>query len=261
MSKNKVVVNFNEDLTSHILKTPLFEYNRKKNNNVITTSIFKLNLPRAIIRSFYKFINKKASVVGVSELYMSIIRTAIIEPIEYINYKNGWRLIHASVFKINDKTFVVSAGSKVGKSTLVSRMTSEANCDIISDNYCFIKDNKVRSIEEPMRAGKASRSRISFYGRTINGYPNIFEGEIDYFILMQRGNKNQLTNLNFKDLNLSINQTNTMEKEGVFYLSENDSISIKNYDLEFGGDYILKKLEVEEGLDNIETSINLIKNI
>ncbi|EDP69545.1 hypothetical protein FBALC1_00285 [Flavobacteriales bacterium ALC-1] len=260
-SKYKVTVYLKEELSEQKVKFSLFNYSRDNNDKIITTSINKIDLFRAAIRSFYKFFDKNASVVGLSELYMSIIRKSIVEPIEYINYTNGWRLIHATVFKLENQIFIVSAGSKVGKSTLVSKLRNEVNCNVLSDNYCFIKDNMVRTIEEPIRGGEASKYKISFYGRTINGYPDSFEGEIDYFILMKRGNKNQLTNLDFKDLNLFVNQTNNTEREGVFYLNKSDSISVKNCDINFRGKYILKELEVAEGIDNIESSINLIKNI
>lgn len=246
---------------NNLVNTFLFDYTRKMEENKITTTVSNIKIFRSIIRSTYKVINKKASVVGVSELYMAIIRKTIIEPIEYFNYQQGWRLLHASVFKFNNKLFVISAGSKVGKSTLVSKLIEKHDCEILSDNYCFIKGNMVRTIEEPMRGGESSRYKMSFYNRTINGYPSCFENEINYLILMKRGVNNCLSKLEFSNLNLIINKINNQEKEGVLHLDDKDVIKIKNNKITISGSYSLFELEVAEGIENINTSINLLKKI
>ena len=55
----------------------------------------------------------KANVVGVPELYMAIIRTTVIEPIEYYYYLKGWSLVHANVFQLKGKTCVIAAEAKL----------------------------------------------------------------------------------------------------------------------------------------------------
>lgn len=256
-----IEINFKKANNQKTINTPLYDYSRLRTHDKIITTISKSNLLRAIFRSFYKIINKNASVVGIPELYMALIRNSIIEPIEYINYINGWRLIHASVFSINGKVFIVSAGSKVGKSTLVTTLINKHKGEILSDNYCFVKGNMVRTIEEPIRGGLPSNYRISFYKRTISGYPSSYEGRIDTFIILKRGVKNKLTEINFKDVNQFIDTTNHNEKEGVFFLDINDQIRINKNKLFIKGDFTTFELEVKEGIENIDKSIEILKKI
>lgn len=260
-AESRLVFKFSTECKGKSIKTPLFYYSREIKENQITTVISKPKIFRSMIRSIYKFINKNTSVVGISELYMAIIRKAIIEPIEYLNYLKGWKMVHASVFRFNNKLFVLSAGSKVGKSTFVSKLKREHNCEILSDNYCFVKGNTVRTIEEPLRGGPPSRYKLSFYKRTINGYPSCFEGEIDQFIIMKRGEKNNLSKLNLEKLNVIIEEINNKEGEGIMYLDERDPVKISTEMKKIAGQYKINKLEVGEGLENISTAINLIKNI
>tara|TARA_R110002033_G_C3884115_1_gene238255 strand:+ start:1003 stop:1923 length:921 start_codon:yes stop_codon:yes gene_type:complete len=256
-----VILKYSNDEKRDSIKASLFNYTREIKENQITTLIYKPQILRAIVRSLYKFTNKHASVVGVSELYMAIIRRSIIEPIEYVNYLKGWKMVHASVFRLNNKLYVVSAGSKVGKSTLVSKLRNEYNCEVLSDNYCFVRGNKVRTIEEPLRGGLPSRYKLSFYKRTINGYPTSFEGEINHFIIMNRGGQNRLLKIDFEDLNFIVNKTNNQEKEGICFLEEVDPIRILKNEIKIGGNFSAYKLEVAEGLNNLNTSINLINKI
>ena len=260
-SEQNIVLNYSNKKRSDNIKFSLFYYSREIKGNQITTIIYRPKILRALVRSLYKFTNKYASVVGLSELYMAIIRKSIIEPIEYLNYLKGWKMIHASVFRLNGKLFIVSAGSKVGKSTLVSKLKKEHNCEVLSDNYCFVNGNNVRTVEEPLRGGPPSSYKLSLYKRTINGYPSSFEGEIDHFIIMNRGSNNQLSKLSFKDVNFIIDKINNKEKEGVCFLEEKDSLRIQKNEIKIDGNFGIYKLEVAEGLKNLNISINLIKNI
>lgn len=244
-----------------LINTALFQYQREIVNNEVVTHISEINIFRALIRSGYKIIMNKADIVGVSELYMAIIRKGIIEPIEYFNYKNNWTLIHASVFRFKNKIFVISAGSKVGKSTFVKTMLNDFEIEILADNYGFIKGNKVRTIEEPFRSGKPRRHKLTFYNRSISGYPKIFEGSFDYLIYMVRGNINKIAKLNNNEIERVLIEVNDREKEGTQYVSDDDIIQTKKRNLQIDTDNNLFTLEVAEGIENIETAIEKVSGL
>lgn len=244
-----------------LINTPLFQYQREIRNNEVVTHISKITILRALVRSGYKIIMNKADIVGVPELYMAIIRKGIIEPMEYFNYKNNWTLIHASVFSFKNKIFIISAGSKVGKSTFVKTMLNDFEIEILSDNYGFIKGNKVRTIEEPFRSGKPRRHKLTFYNRPISGYPKIFEGKFDYLIYMVRGNKNKIAKLNKKEMERALLEINDREKEGTYYVSDDDIIQTKKKKLQIGTDNNLFILEVAEGKENIEIAIEKVSGL
>lgn len=239
----------------------LFNYTRNIKNNKITTKLTNVKIMRAMVRSLYKFLNNKAVVVGVPELYMAIIRRTVIEPIEYFLHTQGWLLIHASVFRYDGKLFVVTAGSKAGKSTLVSKLLKYKDCEILADNYCFIKGDMVKTIEEPFRGGRISRFKLSLYGRTINGHPKHFEGKMNYFLTLNRGIKNNLKRIPFNEINLNICKTNSNEKEGIRFLHESDCIKIDKPNQLKEGNFETYKIEIAEGLENINIIIKLILNL
>ena len=204
----------------------------------------------------------KSSVVGIPELYMAIIRKGIVEPIEYYNHLEGWSLIHANVFEYDGKTFVITAGSKVGKSTLINKLSQQFKIKILSDNYCFINKKKVRTFEEPLRGGIESRLKLSFYNRSINGYPHKFEAEIDYFIYLKRSNENYLIEINNNELEKNIRKINENAGEGIFFANNKDPLKIDSKDFIFKkGDFKSLELGMKQGLHNINTTMNLIINL
>lgn len=256
-----IKLKFGKKVNLPVINTPLFQYQREINDNEVVTHISKINIIRAFVRSGYKIIMNKADIVGIPELYMAIIRKGIIEPIEYFNYKNGWTLIHASVFCFQNKIFIISAGSKAGKSTFVKTMLHDFEIEILSDNYGFIKGNKVRTIEEPFRSGKPSRHKLTFYNRSISGYSKIFEGSFDYLIYMIRGEKNAIGELNKEKLERALLEINDREKEGIYYLNDNDIIKTKEKQLQIKTDNNLFTLEVAEGKENIEIAIEKVSGL
>lgn len=255
---DEITVNFYKTNNGKSIKTLLFDYTRSFENGNLITNIHNVKLFRAIIRSTYKFFIN-SNVIGVPELYMAIIRTAIIEPIEFLKHKKGWELLHANVFIYDGKTYVVVAGSKAGKSTLITNLCKKYDIKVLSDNYCFIKDNKVITIEEPFRSGKISRYHLSFYKRRINGYPNVFEANIDFILVMKRNSQNYLSKITFKELLNEISIINFKEKEGVRFVKNNDPIKIKNTRLLINNaDYQTFELGLAEGLENINKVVNII---
>lgn len=244
-----------------LMHTPLFDYQREVIDNDVVTYISKVNIFRALVRSFYKIIMNEADIVGIPELYMAIIRKGIIEPIEYFNYKNNWTLIHASVFNFKDKTFVISAGSKAGKSTIVKSMLKNFEIEVLSDNYCFIKGNQVRTIEEPFRGGKPRRHKLTFYNRSVSGNPKIFEGRFKHLIYMVRGNINKIEEISHKEMELSLFEINERVKEGAYYVNDEDKIKIQKGGIEINPAVNLSKLEVAEGIENIQTAIKKVTSL
>jgi len=244
------------------IKGKLFDYNRAVGENEITTTLENVKLFRAFIRSIYKTIMNKANVVGVPELYMSAIRTTILEPIEFYFCSKGWTLIHANVFRFQGKICVITAGSKVGKSTLIKRLYSKHKVDILSDNYCFVNGSYVKTVEEPLRGGNSSRKRLTFYNRSISGYPTTFEGEIDYFFVLRRtDHENEVSLLSEPYFSQEVNKINKQAKEGIFYLSKKDPLAVKDKEeVLFKGSYKKYDLKMKNGIENIDEVINLLIN-
>ncbi|MCB0462027.1 MAG: hypothetical protein R2816_01330 [Flavobacteriaceae bacterium] len=256
---DEITVNFYKPNNGELVKTLLFDYTRNIENGKVVTYFYNLKLFRATIRSIYKFFFKNSNVVGIPELYMAIIRSAIIEPIEFLKHQAGWELTHANVFVYNDKTYVIVAGSKAGKSTLITNLNEKHYINVLSDNYCFIKDNKVITIEEPFRSGKVSRYHLSFYKRRINGYPKVFEANIDFILVMKRQSQNYISKLTFKELLCEISAINYKEKEGIRFVSDNDPIKIDNKKfLINNSNYQTFELGLAEGLKNIDKVVNII---
>lgn len=260
-SGNQIIIKLGKKKKEKI-KAQIFDYSREIKGDCIITNVYNVRIFRAVIRSLYKSVFLKSSVVGVPELYMAIIRKGIVEPIEYYNHMSGWGLIHANVFEYDGKTFVITAGSKVGKSTLINKLSEQFKIRILSDNYCFINKNKVRTFEEPLRGGKESRAKLSFYNRSINGYPHKFEGEIDYFIYLKRSNENYLIEINNKELEKNVREINKSAGEGIFFLNSKDPLKIdpKDFILK-NGDFKSLELGMKQGLHNIYTTMNLIINL
>jgi hypothetical protein len=117
---------------------------------------------------------------------------------------------------------VISAGSKVGKSTLIRELMKTDGIIVLSDNYCFVKGDRVRTIEEPFRAAPPSTFKVDFYGRSINGYPTKFEAKIDHAVFMERGSENELYGIDASEFNKAVQRINDQEAEGVFYLNKED---------------------------------------
>lgn len=244
------------------IKGKLFNYSRQIKQGQIVTSINSINVSRAFIRSVYKLIANKAKVVGVPELYMAIIRTTVIDPIEYYYYLKGWSLVHANVFQLNGKTCVIAAGSKVGKSTLIKQLHSSFKINVLSDNYCFIKGDKVKTVEEPLRSGPPLRNKITFYNRSISGYPERFEGEVDYFFILKRTDKdNEISNLDDLVFSSEIEKIDRKDREGIFYLNTNDPIYVSTKKkLLLSGSYDKNLLTMKNGTDNVDKVIHLLIN-
>lgn len=261
-SKKTVLVEFDRPSKNvEIVKTTLFSYQRIITEKLVRTRITKINIPRACVRSMYKFIVNRGSVVGIPELYMSIIRKSIIEPLEYNAHKDGFSLIHASSFMYNKKTFVIVAGSKIGKSTLILNLTRKNNVNVLSDNYCFINGNIIRTIEEPFRSGRPKRFKTTFYNRSISGRPDIYEGKADFIIHLKRGVENSLNNLNAINMQMIINEINEHEKEGINYITETDPIWLEKQNLNLSDKLKFFTLSIAEGIENVEIAINQLKKL
>ena len=200
-TQESIVVNFKNQIHSRtVIDKNFFSYKRDiDTDGVIYTQIIKIKWVRAFLRSLYKFVYKNSSVVGIPELFLSIFRTSIIEPLEYHAVKNGWILSHAAAIKDNNKTIMIAAGSKNGKSTVLNNLLSCSSAKALSDNYVLFNGKAVRTIDEPFRAGKASFFKLNFYGRTINGSPEIFDSFLTDLIILERGSKNMLTKISCKE--------------------------------------------------------------
>lgn len=259
MADHKIILQLGTlDKKEELIEEPFFVYQRVIDNKKIITKIGKLNFVRALVRSLYKFIFNNGSMVGVPELFMMIIRKSVFEPIEYFNLKQGWHLIHASAFEYKNKVFVLVAGSKIGKSTMISELRKTYKIQVLSDNYCLIKGDKVRTIEEPFRSASPNRFKIVFYNRSLNGRPEKFEGDIDFLIHMDRGKNNAFSRTNPLTMKEEIQRINDKEKEGICYLSKIDPIRTPKIKLELKGQKKLYSLIVAEGMENVEIAINKV---
>lgn len=258
-TKNKVIIRFSKDINKPHRCSKMFSYNRINHKNTIITTFSNVNIKRALIRSIYKIFIQK-SVIGIPELYMSLIRKGIIEPIEYFKSMQGWSMIHACVFRLNSKIFVISAASKAGKSTLIDYLIKHEDVSVFSDNYCFIKGDRIKTIEEPFRYKKKKRFNMSFYGRSISGYPEYFEGKVDKLMILRRGSRNNIEAISNNKMNEMLNQINQDSQEGISFLESNDVI-MTNYRINNQGEYMKYEVQISEGLHNIPKIINLIKTI
>ena len=80
----------------------------------------------------------------------------------------------------------------------------------LSDNYVLFNGKTIRTIDEPFRD---IIFKLNFYGRTINGSPEIFDSFfIDY---IRGGSKNILTKISCKEAYRKIKNINISEKEGI----------------------------------------------
>lgn len=254
-----VTIRFKKPDNLSIIHTPYYHYSRIVNNDNIVTYIYNVKYVRAILRSLSKFIFNKKSLVGLSELYMSIFRTTIFEPIEFFLFEKEWNLIHASAFKLNNKLFVIAGMSKAGKSTIVSKLLKNNQVSILADNYCFIKDNRIITVIEPIRAGKAHPFKRSYYKRSVIGWPEIYEGKIDELIILRRSKEknsfNKIDNLYAENLLLHINNSTN---EGIQFLNKKDPLK-RTYTIKIGKKINCNILNIFEGIENIEYAIKKIK--
>jgi hypothetical protein len=258
-TKHKVIIQFSKEVNKPYKYQKMYSYNRISNKHTIITTFSNIKIKRALIRSVYKLFSKK-SVIGVAELYMSVIRKGVIEPIEYLKSIQGWSMIHACVFKLNSKLFVISAASKIGKSTLIDYLIKYEDVSVLSDNYCFIKGDCIKTIEEPFRFERKRRFSMSFYGRSISGYPECFEGKVDKLIVLKRGSKNKIDTVSNNKMNKMLNQINQDSQEGISFLDSNDVIMTHNR-INNQGKYMNYEVQIAEGLHNIPEIINLLKKI
>jgi hypothetical protein len=242
---------FSSSLLESDLKDTLFTYSRELEGDRITTRFSNLKVFRSLLRSAYKGVNKKASVIGLPELYLALFRKAIFEPIEYFLSKRGWTLIHGSVFSYNNKTAVVSAGSKVGKSTLVRELMKTNGISVLSDNYCFLNGDRVLTVEEPFRAGSPSIQNISFYGRSVSGYPKMFEAKVDVFLFLERGQQNAIEPIKISEFILEVIQICDQAAEGAYYLNQKDILRLNKRNLSLDQQLPYYRLQAANGLDNI----------
>ena len=263
-TQESIVVNFKNQIHSRtVIDKNFFSYKRDiDTDGVIYTQIIKIKWVRALLRSLYKFVYKNSSVVGIPELFLSIFRTSIIEPLEYHAVKNGWILSHAAAIKDNNKTIMIAAGSKNGKSTVLNNLLSCSSAKALSDNYVLFNGKAVRTIDEPFRAGKASFFKLNFYGRTINGSPEIFDSFLTDLIILERGSKNMLTKISCKEAYGKIKNINISEKEGINHL-DSDDLLFSSYipEIKINSDINCYKLEIAEGEKNITNACANIRGI
>lgn len=255
------VFQFSKSLPEPSISKTVFNYSRELKGDRITTRISNIKLSRSLLRSAYKCINKKASVIGLPELYLALFRTAIFEPIEYFLSKQGWTLVHGSVFSYKNKTLVVSAGSKAGKSTLVREMLKTEGICVLSDNYCFLKGNRVLTVEEPFRAGIPTNKNISFYGRSISGYPTLFEAKTDNFVYMERGEDNAIDAIDNSEFISNVLQVSNQASEGVHYLDHKDVLRVNRQNLLLDQQLPFYRLQIGHGLTNIPEAKKMILSL
>jgi hypothetical protein len=259
--KRRVIVKFGILPKTNRVNDRLFSYQREIDESSITTHINRIDWLRASTRSFYKTMFRNANVIGIPELYLAMIRKSILEPIEFYKHLQGWSLVHSSVFIYQDRTFVVAAGSKAGKSTLIKQLVKKHDVLVLSDNYAFLKDNYVKTIEEPMRGGDSKTFKPTFYGRSISGYPKAYESNTDFIIYLNRGEKNQIREIKLEALAEILFKINNEEQEGVAYLNLKDPLrSIPRKPI-LAATVATYELEISEGLENIAVAIDLILNL
>jgi hypothetical protein len=148
----------------------------------------------------------------------------------------------------------------VGKSTLIAELMKTEGVCVLSDNYCFIKGGKVRTLEEPFRSGLPSFNNISLYGRAIDGYPTIFEAKMDGIVFMERGKENNLETLSNSDIAQEIIRVCDKEQEGVFYLDDKDVLKLGKPRLFMDQGIPSYRLQVGDGMENIPGIKQLILN-
>jgi len=263
-SQESIVVNFRNKIHSRtVIDKNFFSYKRVVDNDgVIYTQILNIKWVRAFLRSLFKFVYKNSSVVGIPELFLSIFRTSIIEPLEYHANKNGWILSHAAAIKDKNKTIMIAARSKHGKSTVLNNLLSCSSAKALSDNYVLFNGKAVRTIDEPFRGGKASFFKLNFYGRSINGSPAIFDSFLTDLFILERGSKNMLTKISCEEAHKKIKNINILEKEGIKHLDSDDMLfSSFVPKIKINSDINCYKLEIAEGEKNITNACASIKAI
>lgn len=256
----KISISFGNLSNKKKIETPFFKYSRKIGKDEISTEVANIKIGRASIRSIYKLFYSNRSVVGLSELYLSIFRTAIFEPIEFLLVEDGWFLQNASAFILNGKTIVVAGKSKSGKSTLIKELISNGNVTILADNYCFIKGHKVKTIMEPIRSGRPSRLKRSYYGKSVAGWPSLYEGKLDEILIIERGGgMNKIEVISKDEARELLEKINIESKEGIQFLDKKDILK-KEYRINLE-DIPCKKLYISEGLQNIRHTIKLLSKL
>ncbi|MDD2575471.1 MAG: hypothetical protein PHD47_03260 [Acholeplasmataceae bacterium] len=107
------------------------------------------------------------------DIYLDQQKQAPLDGIEYtihqmvfmeIAVENGFTPIHASAFSYQDKAYLVSAPSGIGKTTLAKRMARLYQAEIINDDKPLlkIKDNQLMVYSSPF-SGKEAKNLNSVY--------------------------------------------------------------------------------------------------
>jgi hypothetical protein len=204
------------------------------------------------LRDLYKLARPGVSVIGTDELYLSLLRVAFFEPVEFYLSQFGWSLVHGALLRIGGKVVLVVGGSKYGKSTLVDhiKMSSES-VDIYSDNYAFVNGGFAWCIPEPRRGGPSLRVGLNFYGRTISGEVTPLPEPCfidDVYIMSKKRGENTISALDINVANQCISHINLEEREGVFFSKVNYNAKCKYSVLD--GKVAVYSVEVAQGLEN-----------
>ena len=245
----RILVEFNSNHFHKPIDNNFFKYSRKVSDNMIITRLSNVRVIRALIREVFKSVNPSISVVGISELSMVLIRSSIIEPLQFLLMQHGWQLAHGCGLVSGDKCFLFLGKSKSGKSSLAQYIISKYKWLVLSDNYCFIKSNKVLGFYEPMRVGKAKRFEFSYYGRSVRGWPTVYESDIDKIFYIKRGDKNEIKVIEESIENV-VKEIDHSCKEGIRYISIADPIFSQKFvvDKNIPSYY---EVSIKNGLKNI----------
>ena len=198
-----------------------YTFDRERVGSVYNTTIYTGLLIFPFLKSCYKFLFPKSSVVGIPEVYQSAFRTSVLEPFEGLLADDGFRMIHAGFVNYQKKGIIVCGKSGHGKSTIIEHLSKIDGSKVGADNYVFINGKECFFFPEPFRSGNSiSRFEFLLYGKRINGFSVLEKGEVDFFYLISRTFEEN-DNLSFEDIEgvyLSgiIEEMYTEEGEGLF---------------------------------------------
>lgn len=166
----------------------LFSFDRAIRPGQIATTIYLERWLPPLVRSLAKLVEPRRSLLGVSELLLAALRTAVFEPVEALASQTGWSLVHGSCFVVDAIGVLIAGPSRSGKSSLsrIYRRRHRHAVVMAADNYVFVRDDRFFVVPEVFRSGPARHFRLSFYGRAADGHPRVIEGHVDHLFVLDR---------------------------------------------------------------------------
>lgn len=240
------------------IKNKYLNYDRIISNKKIKTIISINNIGVLLLKTILKKIYNSRH-IGLNELTMMIIRIGIFEPIEFKLSKLNFKMIHACSFILSKKKILIIGGSKQGKSTIINYIFSnKLYKNILSDNYVFIKKNKILTLFEPSRHNNFSY-KYNYYGRGSKHIIDKQECYIDIVIFLERGAETSLKKISTSELIKYYSSIEKTSNEGINFIKKNDPL-FKKTKLSID---IKKKyhLIMKNGLENINQTIKILKTI